>query len=137
MRLIRINKNPDRRQLVVFAVAWLAVLSLTGAVSWHRGRLAAAEIAWVSAAAVPLAGAAIPGLLRRIYVWLSYAAYPVGLAVSHVVLALVYYLALTPIGLTMRLFRHDPLGRRFEPKARTYWTTRGAAKHAEDYFRQG
>jgi len=136
MSLIRLNRNPGGRQLVVFAVAWLAVLGLLGWRSWLRGRHPAAEAIWALAAAVPLAGLLSPRLLRWVYVALSYATYPIGYAVSRVVLALVYYLALTPIGLTMRLFGHDPLLRRFDPAARSYWTARGGAKPAESYFQQ-
>jgi hypothetical protein len=136
MSLIRINRAPGGRQLVVFAAAWLVVLGLLGWESWHRGRLPAAEAAWALAAAIPIGGLVSRGFLRHVYIALSYATYPVGFVVSHVLLALVYYLALTPIGLTMRLFRHDPLARRFDRKAQSYWTTRGGAKPAESYFKQ-
>lgn len=136
MSLIRINRNPGRRQLLVFGLAWLAVLGLLGWESWHRGRHPAAEAAWVIAAAVPLAGLISPAFLRYVYLATSYATYPVGFAVSHLVLALVYYLALTPIGLTMRLFRHDPLSRRFDPEAQSYWVRRGGPRPAESYFQQ-
>ena len=83
-----------------------------------------------------MAGRIRPPFLRLVYLGLSYLTYPVGFAVSYVALALVYYLALTPIGLTMRLFRHDPLSRRFDPKAKSYWKARDGAKSAEDYFNQ-
>jgi hypothetical protein len=135
MPLIRINKNPGGRQLAVFAAAWAAVLGAAGALYWRHGRHGAAEAAWAVAAAAPLLGAASMGALRRLYVFLSYAAYPVGFVVSHVALAAVYYLAITPIGLTMRLLRYDPLGRRFDRRAATYWTPRGA-RPVDDYFKQ-
>jgi len=136
MPLIRINKNPGRRQLAVFALAWLAILAVAGAESWRRGRHLAAEAAWALAAAAPLAGLASLGALRRLYLWTCYAAYPVGFAVSHLALAAVYYLAITPIGLTMRLLGYDPLARGFDRRARTYWIARGRARPAGDYFKQ-
>jgi hypothetical protein len=136
MPLIQINANPGRRQLAVFALAWLAILAVAGAESWHRGRHLAAEVAWAVAPVAPLAGVVGLGALRRIYLWTCYAAYPVGFAVSHLVLAAVYYLAIAPIGLTMRLFRYDPLARTFDRRARTYWITRGRARPIEDYFKQ-
>jgi Saxitoxin biosynthesis operon protein SxtJ len=136
MSLIRINRNPSGRQLLAFGLAWLALLGLLGWRSWLRGMHPAAEAAWALAAAVPLAGLFRPRLLRWVYLALSYATYPIGFAASRVVLALVYYLALTPIGLTMRLFGHDPLFRRFDPSARSYWVARGGAKSAESYLQQ-
>jgi len=137
MGLIRINRNPSRRQLAVFGAAWLVFLGLLGWASWHRERHTPAEITWALAVAVPLAGLAAPRFLRLVYLALSFLTYPLGVAVSYVVLALVYYLALTPIGLTMRLLGRDPLSRRFDPGARTYWKPRTGAKSVGDYFRQG
>jgi hypothetical protein len=136
MTLFPINKNPSDRQLIVFGLAWLVFLGLLGWESWAHGRYVAGEIAWILAGAVPLVGLLSPGLLRLVYLALSYATYPIGFVVSRVLLALVYYLALTPIGLTMRLFRYDPLSRRFDAKAESYWTRRDEAKPAESYFNQ-
>lgn len=136
MSLIRINRNPGGFQLLIFALAWLVILGLLGWESWLHGRHSAAETAWGLAAAVPLTGLLSTELLRYAYLATSYATYPIGFAVSHVVLALAYYLALTPIGLIMRLFRHDPLSRRFDPKAQSYWVRRTGTKSAGSYFRQ-
>jgi hypothetical protein len=136
MSLVRITKNPSARQLVVFAASWLVFFGALGAVGWLRGRHRHAELLWCLAAALPLAGLASRRILRFAFVGLSYATYPVGIVVSNVVLALVYYLALTPIGLTMRLFRYDPLARKFDPAAKSYWIPRKTNKPAESYFKQ-
>ncbi len=136
MSLIRINRNPSARQLLVFGLAWLALLALLGWESWFRDRHLVAGTLWAVAAVVPLAGLVSKGFLRHVYLGLSYATYPIGFVLSHIVLALVYYLALTPIGLTMRLFRHDPLSRRVDPKAQSYWVSRSGTKTPESYLHQ-
>lgn len=43
---------------------------------------------------------------------------------SFVFTSLVYFLAMTPIGLVRRLSDNDPLKLRFEPGASTYWVAR-------------
>ncbi len=136
MSLIRINKSPSGRQLFVFALAWLGFLGLAGVASHSRGRHATAEILWGAGLAVPLVGALWRGALRYTYLGLSYATYPIGFVVSHAALVFVYYLVLTPLGLIMRLFRYDPLDRKFDPAARSYWTPRGKAKPPESYLNQ-
>ena len=136
MSLIHINKNPKGRQLVVFAVAWLLILAASGLIWWGRGRHTAAEVLWALSAAVPLVGAAYPPALKGVYLGLSYATYPIGFVVSHCVLALLYFLVLTPVGLTMRLLGHDPLSRKFDPGARTYWVPRGKKGEPGSYFNQ-
>jgi hypothetical protein len=136
MSLIRIEKNPSSRQLLVFGLAWLAFFGFWAWECGLRGRRATGDVLWVLAAAVPLAGLVSRRVLRYAYVGMSCATYPVGFVVSHVVLALVYFLALTPIGLTMRLLGHDPLSRKFEPGSKTYWKPRDKTKPVDSYFNQ-
>lgn len=137
MSLVRINPNPSGRQLAVFAAAWAVFAGVAGAVLRHHGRIAGSEAAWAAAVALPLAGCLSRRVLRLAYLGLSYATFPIGYVVSHVALALVYYLALTPIGLTMRLIRHDPMQRTLDRSAKTYWTRRAESRRPGDYFRQG
>lgn len=44
--------------------------------------------------------------------------------VSPIVLAVMYYAILTPSALVMRVAGRDPMRRRFEPSAQTYWIPR-------------
>lgn len=52
----------------------------------------------------------------------------VGLALGHLVgpvaLGILFYGAFTPIGWLKRLTSRDPLNRRFDPRARSYWVQR-------------
>lgn len=136
MSLIRINKNPTGRQLLVFGTAWFVALGALGWASYSRGRPHVAEAAWSLSLCVPIIGIAYPRSLRWIYLGLSYATFPIGFVVSHAVLALLYFLVLTPVGMTMRVFRYDPLARKFDPKARTYWAPRDKQRPPESYFNQ-
>jgi hypothetical protein len=136
MSLVRIEKNPSGRQLLVFAVAWLAFFGIAGRLLWHHGHSFPAGILLAAAALVPLAGAFGRTIPRLAYVGLSYATYPVGFVASYVVLALVYFLVVTPIGLVMRLLGRDSLSRTFDPKAQSYWIARAERRTVESYFKQ-
>jgi ABC-type uncharacterized transport system permease subunit len=136
MSLIRIERNPTNRQLLVFGAAWLVFFALWGGASQVRGHPFAAKALWVAAVVIPLLGAASRKALRVAYVAMSYATYPIGYVVSHVLLAVVYFLVLTPIGLAMRLLGNDPLSRKFDPGAGSYWKARPKAKPVESYFNQ-
>jgi hypothetical protein len=61
---------------------------------------------------------------------------PIGLVVSFVMLGLFYFLLITPLGLVFRLLGRDPLHRRFDPKAETYWVEHQPADRPERYFQQ-
>jgi hypothetical protein len=51
-------------------------------------------------------------------------------------MALIFYLVVTPLGVIMRLTGRDPMERRFDPKAKTYWKPRPTQTDASRYFRQ-
>ena len=136
MSIIRINRDPSPRQLAVFAATWLAFFALLGAIPALREAWAAAAMSWTAAAVVPAVGWPFPALLRWSYLAMCYLAFPVGFCVSHAVLAFVYFGAIAPIGLAMRAVGYDPLQRRFDRAAPSYWIPRGPAATADRYFRQ-
>jgi hypothetical protein len=130
-----LNAEQRARQLAgvllpgLFAVAGGSVRLGLGswtvaAAVWALGVLAAAMV-WIS----PEAG-------RRLYVGWMLAAQPIGWTLSHLVLGAVYYLVLTPIGLGMRLLGRDPMHRRFDPSAASYWVERKSQADPARHFRQ-
>lgn len=136
MSLIRLNPRPAPKQLLVFALGWLGFLGLLGLSFGKRGHPTVATVCWILALGVPAAGAIWREGLRLLYVGLSYATYPIGLVVSTVVLAGLYYAILTPIGLLLRLCGHDALQRGFDPKAASYWHKRPGPRTPDSYLRQ-
>jgi len=137
MSLISINHHPPRRQLNHFGFLWLVFLGIFGALSWFKsGNHQAGLIFWAVAAIVPILGWIFPAFMRLVFLGLSYAAFPIGFVVSHVILALVYYLVFTPVGLLMRIFGYDPMERKLQRGAETYWTTRPEDVEAKQYFHQ-
>ena len=83
-----INTDPTRRQLDQFGFIWMAFFTAAGVMAWLRaGRPAAAAVLWVAALGVPALGWAWPRFMRLVFLGMSYAAWPVGFVVSHVVLA--------------------------------------------------
>ena len=100
-----------------------------------RGRVPAAFGVGSLAFIVPAIGLVKPSILRGAFLTLSYLTWPIGWVVSHVILAIVYYAVLTPIALLLRLFKYDPLTRRMDRGASTYWKPVSTSP-IERYFRQ-
>jgi len=108
--LIEINRNPDRGQLRTFGLAGLtAFLLLFGWTWWrqailgiHLGATASGAVAaalLIAAAAFGVLAFAAPAALKPIFIALSLIGAPIGFCVSALVLGLIYYTILTPIGL--------------------------------------
>jgi hypothetical protein len=62
--------------------------------------------------------------------------YPIGWMVSHLVMLLTWYAVIAPIGWLMHAVGYDPMHRRLDPGAESYWVAVTPDKQAERYFRQ-
>ena len=77
----------------------------------------------------------LPVLSRGLFVVLSVAFVPIGFVLSHVLLAGVYYLVLTPIALVFRVMGRDVIGKKLDKDAKTYWHERSGDRPAASYFK--
>lgn len=79
---------------------------------------------------------ALRAVARRLYrVWVN-AGMPIGWTVAHAVLGVGFFGVITPIGLVMKLVRHDPMNRSFDRTKETYWDRHEQVKDAKRYLRQ-
>jgi hypothetical protein len=67
---------------------------------------------------------------------LTLIALPIGFVLSWVIMVLLFYVVITPIGLAMRWAGRDPLEKRFEPETESYWVEVRRERPRESYFRQ-
>lgn len=137
MSLVTINRNPTRRQLNQFGFIWLGFMTFFGVMAWFKfSAPLIAAVLWMSAVVIPVIGWVFPAFMRVVFVGMSFAAWPIGFVVSHVILALVYYLVVTPIGLVMRVVGYDPMSRHSPGDGASRWVQRDVDRNAESYFRQ-
>lgn len=135
--MIRVERHPSRKQLTVFGLLWLAFFGFWGTASWLQAGIdCKAAVFWTLALTVPAAGLFRQEILRVVFLLSAYLTLPVGLTVSSVILLVIYYLVLTPIGIVARLAGHDPMHRKFDPDAATYWVPRHPVADRERYFKQ-
>ena len=137
MSLAPIDWRPDRKTLAGFSEYAMFFLGMVAApLAYFRGRPAVAAACWAAAVAARLVGVWRPTWLRRVYVGLSLLTWPVGWLVSSVALVLLYYGVVTPIALAMRLAGRDPLSRRLDRGAMSYWEPYPQERRPERYLRQ-
>ena len=77
-----------------------------------------------------------PSLQRPLYRGWMFSVMPIGWIVSHLLLSVIYYLLLTPIGLIMKAVGYDPMRRKLEPNQETYWVNRQKSEDPQRYFKQ-
>jgi hypothetical protein len=127
-----IDWNPDERKLRRFgwftAVAALAAMKFLPPVA----AMGAAAVGALSA----LLSLARPRANRPLYLALTVVTWPIGFAVSTVMLALLFFGVITPIGLVLRWLGQDPMRRRSDRSAGSYWVQARRERPAQSYFRQ-
>jgi hypothetical protein len=135
--VIDLNLNPTKKELQTFGLCALAFFAVVSWIVYRRGgsipiRATIAGIGLVLA----VLGFAIPRALRPVWIVLMVVNYPIGWVVTHVVMALIFYLVVTPVGVIMRLSGRDPMERGFDRSAKTYWKRRRTDPGSARYFRQ-
>lgn len=71
--------------------------------------------------AIALAGRLLPALLRPVFKLWMMLAVVLGFIMTRVILTIVYFGIVTPIGVVMRLARRDPLAKRPDRDVDSYW----------------
>ena len=146
MALIEVDWHPKASTLRGFGMAGVVAFGFFGAASQWRFY----PLRWVSEDASAVIATALfllsgycalfalvyPKALRPVYLTLTAATYPIGFVVGHLLVAIVYYVILTPVALVFKLIGRDAMHRQFDPGAESYWLRRKPPADKRRYFRQ-
>ena len=128
---------PSDRQLREFAA--VAAFLLAALAIWQllfSGRLALVGCYAVLAVLAGSIGLAKPRWLAPIFTSWIVLTFPLAWLVSTLVLAIIFYGLLTPLGLLFRLVGRDVLERTLRSDQDSYWREKPAAENPERYLRQ-
>lgn len=126
----------SRKELRQFGLTLAAMFCLIGGWLWWK------ESQWcvypfIAAAALLLPALLFPGLLKPLHRFWMTLGLCMGWVVTGVLMVVLFYAVVTPIGLLMRLRGRDPLKRNFDRNADSYWIPRDRATvDKKDYERQ-
>jgi hypothetical protein len=125
-----------RADLRKFGLTVGGVFLVIAGISWWRGHEIPPRVLAACGAALVVPGLVAPGVLGPVHRgWMAFAG-----VLAHVntriILTLLFYVVLTPIGMVMRLFR-DPLNRSLDAKSESDWIPRTPQQaRLESYERQ-
>jgi hypothetical protein len=137
VRLDDLKREPRRKDLLVFGLTLPLMFGIIGyLVRAKLGAERASLVVWGAGGVVSALFALAPPLRKPLYKGWMHAVFPIGWTVSHVLLALLFYVVVTPVGLLRRAVGSDPMTRRFDREAKSYWVEREPAPPLERYFRQ-
>ncbi len=146
MKIINVNLKPDISQLRQFGGICFVAFGLLGWMVWWKGGLLGLDfgearwpvvyLLWGAGSISGLFSLVFPRANRPLFVGLSLVTYPIGYVVSHVVMALIFFGVITPVGLLFRILGRDPLNRRFESDRESYWEPHQPPEDEGRYYKQ-
>lgn len=134
MKLIEVIWKPTDRQLRQFGLVALVALPLLGWL-WHMSNTAIAVMAGSGVVLAALGFLWAPAL-KPAFLGLSLITLPIGLVVGELVLAVVFYGVIVPMGAFFRLIGRDALQQKLEPGASSYWQPKAQPAGSASYFTQ-
>ena len=125
-----------KKKLREFGFLVGGVMCVLGILLWRRGR-GSFPYFLVPGIFLVITGALIPSILKPIQkVWMTFAIL-MGWVMTRVLLSVLFYLTLTPLGFILRLTGKDLLDQRLDPKKNSYWKIRSQTPRIpSDYERQ-
>jgi len=138
MALVSLNLKPSDKQLREFGIAALVMCAVLGGLLFWKGTVAGLGLGVFCAAGVVVfvLSRVAAGLVRPIYLALIVATFPIGWVISHAVMAIFYYVIIGGTGLVFKLIGRDPLCRKIDRQAESYWVEYKHHRTAKDYFHQ-
>jgi hypothetical protein len=135
MALFKLNLQPSTKELRMFAGLWFpALCGMIGLAALRRHSPHAAYAIWGVAAVFTPAGLFHPPAIKPVYTTIMRLTWPVGWALSKVLVVVAWFAIISPIGFLVRIF-HDPMQRKFETSAQSYWIPWDPPER-DSYFRQ-
>ena len=130
----KIESSP--KKLLEFGFLVGGVLCALGILFWWRGK-AAYPYFFISGIMLVITGAVLPVALKPLQkAWMTLAIL-MSWVMTRVFLSVLFYLAITPIGLIMRLTGKDILDLRIDPSKSSYWKIRPQTPRVSaDYEKQ-
>lgn len=130
-------EEPSDRDLVVFGVLLPVFVAAAGfALGQRLGSPAVERGVWLAGGLLCVVYLALPARRRLVFTGIGRVTHPIGVVVSSVILLVVFLVVVTPIAALLRLARRDPLERRPDPAAPTYWVEHARARDQKRYLRQ-
>jgi hypothetical protein len=113
----------SKSELRKFGLTVGTAFAVFGAISWWRGHELPPRILWTLAGLLIVPGILAPSILGPVQRgWMAFAMV-LGHINTRIILTVLYYLVMTPVGLVMRLFR-DPLDRSLKDTRDSQWVRR-------------
>ena len=130
------SKFNDRREWKKFAIGLGIILAIIATIQYCYDHTIYIYL-YLSSILMILFGLLVPIIIKPIFILFSYLAFVLGWFMTRVILALLFYLVFTPIGLVIKLTGKNLLDTKFPANRKSYWIDRdNSDDNVANYERQ-
>jgi carbamoyltransferase len=131
--IIDISKFKDRREWRKFGIGLSIILAIIATIQWIRGN-SLFSIFYLTSGIVITSGLLFPIILKPLFVLFSYIGFGLGWVMTRIILSVLFFMVLTPIGLISRLMRKRYLQTGIGTNENTYWKVHREGTASKKYF---
>ncbi len=126
------KKRDELKDLRQFGIVLAGILIVFGSIHFMKHRTIFAQWFCGTGLIVLCAGLFAPRMLKYAYAVFLKVAHAIGWFNTRVILIIIYFLLVTPIAIMMKIFCKDPLSRKMDKSASTYWLNRPEPKAVKE-----
>ena len=131
------TKEATKKQLRTFGITLALVLIIFGFIQFLKGNIFIYKCLFGLAFVTLTTAFLIPIVIKPLYIGALYLSHALGWFNTRLILGILFYLIFTPIAMIFRIIGRDPLERKFDKNAPSYWKIRKATEFDKsNYERQ-
>jgi hypothetical protein len=104
-----------------FGLILAFILLVIGTTHFFKGHIRASAWLYSFSAVSFFIAALLPSFLMPVYIIFIKIAHVIGWVNTRIILCIIFYLIVSPIGLVMRLFKKSPLEKQIDKNKDSYW----------------
>ena len=116
--------NLDKKQIRTFGLGLAVILSVFAALNLYKGHQSVALTLLIFGAISAVLAILCQILLKPVYIVFMKISHVLGWINTRILLGLIFYVVITPIGFVIKIFGKDLLDRKIEPDKQSYWIKR-------------
>lgn len=121
------RNRSEKGELRVFGFGLAGFLAVISGLQIHGGNNGRAVALFGASLAALTLSLAYPYALRYIYKVMMAAAHAIGWVNTRILLGVIFYLIISPVGIFLKIIRRDLLNRKIDKSLDSYWKKREAA----------
>ena len=116
--------NLDKKQIRTFGLGLAVILTVFALWNYYKGHMTTSVILLTLGTTSASSAILFQPVIKPVYIVFMKISHVLGWINTRILLGLIFYVVITPIGFVIKIFGKDLLDRKIEPDKQSYWIKR-------------